>query len=878
MQSLSVEKRGAVGSDQAFDRQLSVASISFVLLATTAVGWYDTAPLAPGIVVVAAFIFIVTGIPGVIRRRHTGTTVERPVLPKFWTTALTLLAMLSLLPAFVHMERYVMLRSAGHSFAIVQAILFFQKRDARIVRRQFQIATIQLMLAAMLAESSEAALMLIMLTPMLQMLLALVALQQQREHVTLLAGFTRSAVAKTSQKSGESVKPTQAVPSVNKTTNAPSVRWSTALPTIPQLFPWEMRLIRMFFPTLLVTAIFFTLFPRFGEDQWQGMPRNGSGFTGFSDSIRLGELTPMLRNSEEASRVRLLDPSKQDDQGRLAVIRRSGEDSLYLRGSTVNFYEEGRWALAPASDPASTTLRSMAQLDDRRKTLYLAGGAEGEYFFPMVDGGRTLLQAEPLVRQELTLLSRRNSEAFCIWPALWSRVSDRNRLFYDRREEKLYQVDHRMFDENGMASEVTIPAQRTITTATLGFRGSAQLRTTPNLEIRYTPEMAASLLTRIAKPERLESLKRLSDEWMVGIPDDNRERPDLIAAAFEAKFHNDERFTYQIGGVPRDPTLDPIEDFVTLHPQGHCEYFATAMAIMLRFQGVPTRVVLGFCTPEYMETSGTWRAREHHAHAWVEVYLAPNQIPDAMKLFHPNVWRFGGWIRFDPTPTSDTFTFWNSPIAQAFDSFDYFWRQYVVGMNESRQQTIYAEVGNRIRPLTNWFRTLGGEWFDALRQFLNERGPLMRWIMMLGGIAILWGGFVLLRWTGRGMWMTMTAPNRHRAAERSTQITHGGNGAANTASEFTAPPESLCTARRLLEHWEAIAARHELVRQPHETPQEFVVRCADSLQNVYGDRWSDTEARRFIEGFYALRFGYRDPDGEECAQMRTFLETLEQST
>src|SRR6202008_3744488 len=81
--------------------------------------------------------------------------------------------------------------------------------------------------------------------------------------------------------------------------------------------------------------------------------------------------------------------------------------------------------------------------------------------------------------------------------------------------------------------------------------------------------------------------------------------------------------------------LAPLEDFLFVQRRGHCEYFATALAILLRTQGIPTRVVNGFFGGEWNEFGGYYAVRQGDAHAWVEGYF-----PEA------------GWVMFDPTPTA----------------------------------------------------------------------------------------------------------------------------------------------------------------------------------------------------------------------------------
>jgi transglutaminase-like putative cysteine protease len=77
----------------------------------------------------------------------------------------------------------------------------------------------------------------------------------------------------------------------------------------------------------------------------------------------------------------------------------------------------------------------------------------------------------------------------------------------------------------------------------------------------------------------------------------------------------------------------PLVGFVTRTRSGYCQYFAGAMALMLRYRGIPARVAVGFAGPSYDRTSGTWVITDQDAHAWVEVWF-----------------RGYGWLPFDPTP------------------------------------------------------------------------------------------------------------------------------------------------------------------------------------------------------------------------------------
>lgn len=82
----------------------------------------------------------------------------------------------------------------------------------------------------------------------------------------------------------------------------------------------------------------------------------------------------------------------------------------------------------------------------------------------------------------------------------------------------------------------------------------------------------------------------------------------------------------------RTPGRDPLLDFLETHRQGHCEYFASALALLARAVGVPTRVIGGYAVLERNTLGGYFIVREKHAHAWVEAWLD------------------GTWVTVDPTP------------------------------------------------------------------------------------------------------------------------------------------------------------------------------------------------------------------------------------
>src|SRR5205807_95039 len=106
--------------------------------------------------------------------------------------------------------------------------------------------------------------------------------------------------------------------------------------------------------------------------------------------------------------------------------------------------------------------------------------------------------------------------------------------------------------------------------------------------------------------------------------------PYAAAVALESWFRTRGGFTYA-NQPPLSPSAPPLVYFVQRSKAGYCQYFAGAMALMLRYLGIPAREAVGFTSGRYAH--GEWTVTDHDAHAWVEVWF-----------------RGQGWLPFDPTP------------------------------------------------------------------------------------------------------------------------------------------------------------------------------------------------------------------------------------
>ncbi len=132
----------------------------------------------------------------------------------------------------------------------------------------------------------------------------------------------------------------------------------------------------------------------------------------------------------------------------------------------------------------------------------------------------------------------------------------------------------------------------------------------------------------------------------------NVNSPYAAAAALEAWFRQPSLggFVYDEQPPVAPQGVPPLVDFVTNTKRGYCQHFAGAMALMLRYLGIPARVAAGFTSGGYDSDKHEWTVTDHEAHDWVEVYFPG--------------W---GWIPFDPTPGRGTLDARYSSTSPEFD-------------------------------------------------------------------------------------------------------------------------------------------------------------------------------------------------------------------
>lgn len=210
--------------------------------------------------------------------------------------------------------------------------------------------------------------------------------------------------------------------------------------------------------------------------------------------------------------------------------------------------------------------------------------------------------------------------------------------------------------------------------------------------------------------------RALAHEWS-----DSQATPYLKAKALEEHLKHD--FQYDTAS-PSQGKPQPVEHFLFDSKRGHCEFFSTAMALMLRELGIPSRNVTGFVGGTYNRFGHYYAVRQGDAHSWVEAYL---EDP------------IHGWVTFDPTPTSGA-----QPLQDSTGVFVYMrdlvealsqrWNRYVVGYDLKTQIHLFEDISRSYEKVRARTHTNRG----PLERV--TRGPVVAFALTAVGIVayVLW--------------------------------------------------------------------------------------------------------------------------------------------
>jgi transglutaminase-like putative cysteine protease len=267
---------------------------------------------------------------------------------------------------------------------------------------------------------------------------------------------------------------------------------------------------------------------------------------------------------------------------------------------------------------------------------------------------------------------------------------------------------------------------------------------------------------------------------------------------------------------------DPLSDFLFNVKEGHCEYFSTAMAVMLRTQGIATRVVNGFLPGQFNSAADAFTVRQSDAHSWVEVYFPETN----------------SWVTFDPTPpagrTPRARTGLAAQLSKYSEALDLMWFQYVIGYDKQEQRSLAASWQKRLfdlrRDAAVKFDEAGRAWPSAIR-------PLLLSLLVLGAGVMLVALGLRIRRQG---WRQGLKVWGFRTAAESSRV------------DFY---------ERLI----ALLEKRGLKRAPYQTPLEFAAALGMN------------EASAVTQAYNRVRYGEEKLSASERRQIDDLLSRIERS-
>jgi len=372
-------------------------------------------------------------------------------------------------------------------------------------------------------------------------------------------------------------------------------------------------------PLFAITASIFVVFPRIGLGAFAGVGRTSTRLTGFSDSVELGGFGRIRSDPTVVIRVQL--PPGVSRPPRLGT---------YWRGTTFDRYDGRRWSRTPAPGRVLLTdgraqhlITRFSSRTDLRLRVFLEPIEPPVVFVP----DRAVAIAIPPTYDQAGVMSR---------------VVDRN-----DGDELRYRDPSGVGLQYDVFISPTHEAPRAVEAARTNLAGYLQL---PHLDPR---------------------VRALALRLTAGAATD-ADRTMRIAR------HLRERYGYTLD-LPGTETDAPLEDFLFRRKKGHCEYFSTAMAVLLRSIGIPARNVSGFVGGDLNRYGDFYTVRQSDAHSWVEVWLG----------------RELGWRTFDPTPAARALppsSGLGEAIAEAVDALRLEWMQYVLSYGLPEQLELSRKV------------------------------------------------------------------------------------------------------------------------------------------------------------------------------------------
>jgi len=375
-------------------------------------------------------------------------------------------------------------------------------------------------------------------------------------------------------------------------------------------------------------------------------------------------------------------------------------------------------------------------------------------------------------------------------------------------------------------------------------------------------------------PDRYPTLVKVAGEVADQVDDGNHQ---VIAKRLESYFENRQyAYTLDFRDIERDESLDTVEDFFANFRKGHCEYFASALALMLRSQGIPSRMVVGFRGGDINGFGGHLDVETKHAHAWVEAYIRPEDCSGS--LFRSGqAGQLGAWLRLDATPPSVE-EMELSGTDEAIDFAKSLWRDYVLGLQADTQSRV---MSSRQLNLSGALKLLDLEWwqntFSRVSRDLQAPNGWRRYVIPLLILVSLGVGIVVY-FRKRIFGQKMEAPHGSKALpsirRKLSSVLRRVSPRLAQWIELDFPDETRDVPfyRQMLKDLE----RAGFEKLPHQTAREFATLVANTGAFNGSARQVGTLTKAITDSYYLVRFGSQDLSQQQAEAVDTAIHDLKE--
>ena len=530
----------------------------------------------------------------------------------------------------------------------------------------------------------------------------------------------------------------------------------------------------LLFSIISMAAPLFFALPRVGGAGSGGNLSSLSNVTGFSNSVNLGEIGQLLQNDQIVMRTRV----EKSNGKPLSPVK--------WRGIALDNFDNKKWTKSNANlkEPPIKNEGDFFLLDYAKNKDDLT--IQTVYLEP-IETPVLFTIAQPIAVQGNFQFLRKDSDGIVTFQR-----NDSDRLSY-----KVY-------------SDTTTP-------------GLEALKSDDEI---YSPAESRYLQLPEKMDERIGVLAGQITEKHLNRYDKAKAVENYLQTQFgyslEMKAQGDE----------------PLADFLFNVREGHCEYFATAMAVMLRSQGIATRVVNGFQQGEYNEMADVFVIRQKDAHSWVEVYF-PGE---------------NAWIQFDPTPFAESGGGTSSSgILKKFnyyiEALETFWIQYFVAYDNQEQRSLVRSVKNSFTDYQastsawlNSFQTKISGWWKEVRGDKGLQTSAKAVAFGIGYLIAVSLGIIFLVWLYRkirklNIWQKIYSRLKDKNEKNIVEF---------------------------YERMQKVLVARGFTRAPYQTPLEFAFAL------------NMPEAVSITEKYNRVRFGEKNLSNEEAKEIEKWLRSLEE--